>query len=75
VTWRHRAWAVAAVTFHGVAGAIRQSTGSYDVAWWTTGALAILAALMVLVIPHGIAIATQDAPTTPDATLSPADSM
>ena len=73
--WIYAAHMVGAGISAGVAGAIRQSTGSYDVAWWTTGALAILAALMVLVIPHGIAIATQDAPTTPDPTLSPADSM
>ena len=73
--WVYAAHMVGAGISAGVAGAIRQSTGSYDVAWWTTGALAILAALMVLVIPHGIAIATQDAPTAPDPTLSPADSM
>jgi len=67
--WVYAAHMVGAGISAGVAGAIRQSTGSYDIAWWTTGALAILAAVLVLVIPRGNALEPAAAPADPVPTL------
>ena len=67
--WVYAAHMVGAGISAGVAGAIRQSTGSYDIAWWTTGALAILAAVLVLVIPRGNALEPSAAPADPVPTL------
>jgi hypothetical protein len=54
--WVYAAHMIGAGVSAGVAGAIRQTTGSYDVAWWTTGALALVAAGLVLGIPRGNAL-------------------
>ena len=35
------------------AAAVRESTGSYDVAWWTAGALCLAAAAASFVVPRG----------------------
>ena len=35
------------------AGAVRESTGSYDVAWWAAGALCLLAAVASYAVPRG----------------------
>jgi hypothetical protein len=94
VTWRHRAWAVAAVTFAALvaaashmigagvsawfAAAIRESSGSYDVAWWIAGGLSLLAALASAVVPRGKALTRRSDPANPSPTsptLTPTDAV
>lgn len=52
-----------------VAGAIREATGSYDVAWWISGGLCLAAAVASFLIPHGEAIAI--AADEPEPAFSP----
>ncbi len=53
-----------------VAGAIRESTGSYDVAWWVSGGLCLVAAALCWAIPRGgVAVTTQ--PQDRDPALTP----
>jgi predicted MFS family arabinose efflux permease len=66
--WVYAAHMIGAGASAGLAGWIRQTTGSYDVAWWTTGVLALGAALACLVIPHGPALALTDADPEPALT-------
>jgi len=54
--WVYAAHMIGAGVSAGLAGWIRQSTGSYDIAWWSTGVLAVIAAAMVLAIPPGLAL-------------------
>jgi predicted MFS family arabinose efflux permease len=54
--WVYAAHMIGAGVSAGLAGWIRQSTGSYDIAWWSTGVLAVIAAAMVLAIPRGLAL-------------------
>jgi predicted MFS family arabinose efflux permease len=56
-----------------VAGAIRQLTGSYDVAWWVSGGLCLAAAVASWVIPRGNSLAALDPEPEPvvDPALSP----
>ena len=54
--WVYAAHMIGAGVSAGVAGAIRQSTGSYDLAWWTTGVLCLGAAASCLLIPRGNAL-------------------
>jgi MFS family permease len=67
--WVYAAHMVGAGFSAGIAGWIRQTTGSYDIAWWTTGVLALLAAVMVLVIPKGDSLV--DVVEAPDPVLAP----
>ncbi|HET7902681.1 MAG TPA: MFS transporter [Candidatus Nanopelagicales bacterium] len=53
-----------------VAGAVRESTGSYDLAWWVAGALCLVAAVASYAVPRGDAL-TSRAPD-PDPELTPA---
>jgi MFS family permease len=66
--WVYAAHMIGAGVSAGLAGWIRQTTGSYDVAWWTTGVLALGAALACLVIPHGPALAITDGDPEPALT-------
>lgn len=56
------------------AGAVRESTGSYDVAWWTAGALCLLAAVASFVVPRGDQLRDRDRDPDkdPDPELAPA---
>ena len=67
--WVYAAHMVGAGVSAWIAGWVRQSTGSYDVAWWTTGVLAVAAAAMVLMIPRGQVLGEDDEPAMPE--LSP----
>jgi predicted MFS family arabinose efflux permease len=53
------------------AGWVRESTGSYDEAWWASGGLCLVAAVAVVLIPRGDAlpVATPD----PEPALTPAE--
>ncbi len=53
-----------------VAGMIRQSTGSYDIAWWTSGVLCLGAAVASWAIPHGDQLQRSEAPDR-DPALTP----
>ncbi len=47
------------------AGMVRESTGSYDPAWWIAGGLCLLAAVASAVVPRGDALEKAAAPTAP----------
>jgi MFS family permease len=51
--WVYASHMIGAGISAGVAGVVRQSTGSYDIAWWTSGALALIAAVASWVVPRG----------------------
>lgn len=55
--WVYAAHMIGAGFSAWVAGALRQSTGSYDLAWWISGGLCLGAAAACLVIPRGDALA------------------
>jgi MFS family permease len=47
------------------AGAIRESSGSYDPAWWIAGGLCLVAAVASAVVPRGDALSSTRTPTPP----------
>jgi MFS family permease len=47
------------------AGAIRESSGSYDPAWWIAGGLCLVAAVASAVVPRGDALSRTRTPTPP----------
>jgi MFS family permease len=49
--WVYASHMVGAGVAAQYAGAVRESTGSYELAWWTAGALCVLAAASVFLIP------------------------
>ncbi|MFN8169209.1 MAG: MFS transporter [Candidatus Nanopelagicales bacterium] len=58
-----------------VAGVVRQSTGSYDIAWWVSGVLCLAAALASWRIPRGdqlTGLRDRDPDPDPDPSLSSA---
>ena len=48
------------------AAAVRESTGSYDVAWWVAGGLCLLAAAASFVVPRGDQLRDRDPDRDPD---------
>jgi MFS family permease len=52
-----------------LAGFVRESTGSYDPAWWIAGGLCLLAAVASAVVPRGDAL--EPAPSSGSPVLSP----
>ncbi|GAA4347039.1 MFS transporter [Angustibacter luteus] len=69
--WVYASHMIGAGIAASFAGSIRERTGSYEVAWWTAGALCLAAAVAVLGIPSpGRRRRTPEPPpSTPDETL------
>ena len=60
------------------AGAVRESTGSYDPAWWIAGGLCLVAAVASAAVPRGAALTRPSDPASPTPTtptLTPTDAM
>jgi hypothetical protein len=51
------------------AGVVREATGSYDWAWWSAGALCLMAAVASYVVPRGDVLRAE-APA-PEPSLAP----
>jgi MFS family permease len=68
--WVYASHMIGAGVSAGVAGWIRQSTGSYDVAWWSSGALCLGAAAACWLIPRGFQL-TRAGSRDPDPALTP----
>lgn len=68
--WVYGAHMIGAGFSAWAAGAIRQSTGSYDIAWWISGGLCLVAAAGCAVIPRGDALADRLV-RDPDPVLTP----
>jgi cyanate permease len=54
-----------------VAGYLRDTTGTYDLAWWSAGVLCLLAAVASYAVPRGDQLAGRT--PDPDPELTPAD--
>ncbi|MFN8159386.1 MAG: MFS transporter [Candidatus Nanopelagicales bacterium] len=74
--WVFAAHMVGAGISASFAAAVRESTGSYDVAWWTAGALCLAAAAASFVVPRGDQLQHHDRDpdphNDPDPELTPA---
>ena len=68
--WVYASHMIGAGVSAGVAGFVRESTGSYDVAWWTSGALCLAAAVASWVIPRGDQLSKAEA-RDPDPAVTP----
>ena len=51
---------------------MRESTGSYDIAWWVAGALCLLAAIASYAVPRGDQLRDRERDPDPDPQLAPA---
>ena len=59
--WVYAAHMIGAGISAWVAGALRESTGSYDLAWFIAGVLCLLAAVASAVVPRNV----KESPTPP----------
>ncbi len=67
--WVYAAHMIGAGVSAGVAGAVREMTGSYDTAWLLSGGLCLVAAAASVLIPRGDSL--RDLEDTPAPVLSP----